>query len=443
MFLFRSTHSVLISIFVISTFLLNGENNTFPESENIEIHFPQIIQIVSGLERNSPSLRKNIENIEEALSNRMIADSAQGITANLNVSTHSIHENRPGQDYYQRYRTVGSIYVKKPFFYWGALNAKSRIAELSENIALNNTIYSKSNLILHVKSEFLNLALLAFEVNLAQKIYKLRLRNVESFRQRNNLGLVTELQVDDAIINKLEQSIQLSELERILQNRKSNFIHDTGYKKGLDLNMSESFKKFYLNDEIGQIIPSLISSMSSNEIEQIKIQIETEDQNIIIAKSANKPKLNLVGGFFQDQIDLPENTNSVRRNNFLIGIEANWNLWDSYLGNGQKSLAMSRKRKFEIELNNKVKKLNIEIKNLQSQLITHSSRIKLYRRLVNSAKYRLEKSQIELEAKRITPTNHFEAEINVSNANLNLIRTVFTYMQLKLQYEQLLNFPKS
>ena len=62
-----------------------------------------------------------------------------------------------GGNYYQGYRTVGSLYIKKPFFHWGALNAKSRIAELSEKRTQQNIRHSDSDLFMHVKSEYLNL----------------------------------------------------------------------------------------------------------------------------------------------------------------------------------------------------------------------------------------------------------------------------------------------
>ena len=49
-------------------------------------------------------------------------------------------------------------------------------------------------------------------------------------------------------------------------------------------------------------------------------------------------------------------------------VEANWNVWDASLSNGQKALAMANKRKFDIELASKIKKLRIEVENLRKQL---------------------------------------------------------------------------
>ena len=443
MSLFRFVNFVLVIGYLFFAISTKAKINSFDDKENIEVYFPQLSEIIRGMDDNSPMLKINNERVKEGSFNKMIADSAQGFTADLNINTYSIYENRPGGDYYQSYKTIGSIYVRKPFFQWGAIKAKNRIAELSENQNFKDSGNTKSNLIVHVKSEFLNMVLLSFELNLAKKILQLRDQNAENTRKRNELGLVTELNVNEAGIKKLEQSIQVSELERIFQSRNSNFVYDTGYNKKLDLNISADFKNFYLAHEIGLKIPLLVGLPSSNEIEQLKIQIETQDQQIIVANSGKKPKLSMVSAFFQDQIDLVDSPGSVRRNNFLIGIEANWNLWDSHLSKGKKSLAFAKKRKLEIELETKTRKLKLEVKDYQKQLVNISNQIKLSRKLVNSAKNRLEKSQIELNAKRITSINHFESEISLSNANLNLVRTIFHYMQIKLQYEKIINYSKS
>ena len=276
-----------------------------------------------------------------------------------------------------------------------------------------------------------------------QKTLELRIKNEEDIRQKKELGLATDLNVADANIQKLEQSVKVSELERIIQNRTSNFIFDTSYKETLDLNIPDKFKAAYLNNEITEKIPILISSLSSYEIDQLKIQIQTENNKIIVAESGKKPKLKMVGGFFQDQIDLADSPDPVRRNNFLIGIEANWNVWDASLSNGQKALAMANKEKFDIELASKIKKLRIEVENLRKQLFNLLSQIKLSRMLVETASKRFQKSQVELKANRITTTKNFESEISLNNSNLHLVRTVFTYIQVKLLYERIINYPKS
>ena len=307
--------SAVYTIALINS-LLADNNDSFLSTDKIEDFFPQLKEIIAGMNQDSLIWSKYKENNLIAAYNKQIADSVRGVKASLNISAHSIHEKRSEQSYYHRYQTVSSFYIKKPLFEWGALNANSRIAELSEKLSLQSTEYSKSLVMVQIKSEFLNLVLLNFELNLARKTLELRIKNEEDIRQRKELGLATDLNVADANIQKLEQSVKVSELERIIQNRTSNFIFDTSYKEILDLNIPDKFKAAYLNNEITEKIPILISSLSSYEIDQLKIQIQTENNKIIVAESGKKPKLKMVGGFFQDQIDLADSPDPVRRNNF-------------------------------------------------------------------------------------------------------------------------------
>ena len=41
------------------------------------------------------------------------------------------------------------------------------------------------------------------------------------------------------------------------------------------------------------------------------------------------PRSISLAGFFQDQVPLANNEDSFRRNNFLVGLEVNWAIWDS------------------------------------------------------------------------------------------------------------------
>jgi len=91
----------------------------FHSEEDIETYFPVLKVIFQSLDDNAPLISESKQLGKVANSNKMVAESAKGLSVNLNVSGYSIHENRPGQAYDQSYRTVGSIYVKKPVYHWG------------------------------------------------------------------------------------------------------------------------------------------------------------------------------------------------------------------------------------------------------------------------------------------------------------------------------------
>ena len=414
----------------------------FHSEEDIETYFPVLKVIFQSLDDNAPLISESKQLGKVANSNKMVAESAKGLSVNLNVSGYSIHENRPGQAYDQSYRTVGSIYVKKPIYHWGGLKAKSRIAELSAEYGVKKTNAIKSNLISQIKSEFMELVLLNFQLKLAKDALSLSEQNEEDLIKRKELGFATELMVSQATIEKLEQSIKIAEFNRLLISKKAYFKHDTGYYNEIVIDIPEKFESFYNKHEFGKRIPQLVGSISSENLEELKSQISIEKENVKIADSNLKPKVNLVGGFYQDQIDLPNKADSVRRNNLLIGVEANWALWDSSYTKGMKSLALAKKRQFEIQLESNTKRLRLEMNSLQAEMFNLAKQIDIARQLVSTANNRFEKSQLEFDINQITYGSYFSSKLDLSKARLSLIQTVFSYFQVKEKYEFHLQYPK-
>ena len=405
----------------------------------LSLYFPQLNEITDSID-NAPLIKETKQFVEESKSNRLIADSAQGISVNFNVSGQSIHENRPGQTYTQTYRTVGSIFAKKPLYHWGTLNAQSRIAELTESYAIQKTASVRSNVLNEVKAEFMNLLLLKKRLLLGNESLKFSEKLEKELSKRKEVGLGTELEVTVATISKLEHSIKIAQIKRTLDNKKTFFKYNTGYSKELDLSIPQEFLIFCENHSFRNNFPQVLGSHSSGDIEELKTLIKTEKENSYIAKHSQKPKINLVGGFYQDQIDLPDNPNSVRRNNFLVGIEANWNLWDSSRSKGQRELALARKRKFEIQLESSVRRLRSEITDLQSQLRSITDQINLSRKLLLATKSQYGKSKIEFEQNQITSKDLLTSKINLIDAELGLTESVLTYFKIKLQYETHIQF---
>ena len=408
----------------------------------LSFYFPQLTEITEGIEKNAPLIKETKQYIEESKSNRLITDSSKGLSVNFNVSGQSIHENRPGQSYSQTSRAVGSIFVKKPLYHWGILNSKSRIAELTESYAIQKTDSVRSNLLNDIKAEFMNLLLLKKRLVLENESLKFSEQLEKELYKRKEIGLGTELEVTAATISKLEHSIKISQIKRSLDNKKTVFKHDTGYDKELDLSIPKGFLQFCENHSFSNNFPQVIGSHSSGDIEELKTLIKTEKENSFIATNSQKPKINLVGGFYQDQIDSPDNPDSVRRNNFLVGIEANWNLWDSSRSKGEKQLALARKRKFEIQLESSVRKLRSEITNLQSQLRSIIDQINLSRKLLLATKSQYGKSKIEFEQNQVTSKDLLTSKINLIDAELGLTESVLTYFKIKLKYETHTQFQK-
>ncbi len=149
------TYSPFWSLLQVLSFFLVADTRG-----NVEDHFHELGEILNNVEESSPILLEKNYLIQERLGLQMIAESAKGMSLSINLSTQSIHEDRPDQSFYHRYRSFGSIYARKPLFHWGALDAQSKIAIKNTNISKLTYNEAISNVISQSRRSYLDSMLL-------------------------------------------------------------------------------------------------------------------------------------------------------------------------------------------------------------------------------------------------------------------------------------------
>jgi len=412
----------------------NGTHTSY--TETAEAFFPALRAVLEGVDAQAPLLLEEREKVNEATANRMVADSKRGFRLSLGLNGHSLYEDRPNAGYYQQYRFLASAYVRKPLYHWGALRAGSRVAELSESSSSASFSDFRRNFADRIRVDYLGLVLSTYEIELTRRSMELAESNLDGMKERMRLGLVTELSVSEAKIIVLQQRINLAEMKRKLARNTRMFMEESGSSGVLDLSISADFRDFAKTHQFGINLPILASSSTSTALKNIDTAIETENQRIIIAESGLRPKLNLIGGFHQDKIDLPDSRSSVDRNNFLIGVEANWALFDASQSRGEKRAAMARKRRYEIQLERETRLLQLEVRSLREYLVTRAQTIDSSRQLLGASEDRFEKSRIEFDRNRITPDAFFSSRLALDQSLLSLIQTVVDYLNVRVQFNR-------
>ena len=171
----------------------------------------------------------------------------------------------------------------------------------------------------------------------------------------------------------------------------------------------------------------------------MRAQLSIESENVRIAEAELKPKINFMTAYYQDQIDLANIGQSIDRNNFVAGIEANWALWDSHQSKSKKEAALARKSKADHLINLKIRELNDYGDSLRKELLSLMDRIELSRKLLTLSEKRLEKGRIELNLNRINRSQHFSLVLALNEAKLMNLEVVSRYLILMDQYDLLVN----
>jgi outer membrane protein len=426
---------------LIGTVSLAVESNQSADySDKPESFFPELSKVLAKLNEDAPFLLEQRELISQAHSERIITDSSKGFKVGINAQAHSLHEDRPTQGFYHRYRTTVSIHLKKPLYHWGALDSASRISQLSEESSKTRYSALQRSYRSKIRSDFLELMILDYEQDLAKESLALARENEQDLIKRRDLGKVPDLTVYESTLARLKQSVKLSDLQRKFNYQARVFQMETGYSGKLTFAKTSEFTDFCEKHSFSGSAPVLISQLSSPELAYLKNEIEMERNKIKIANADLKPKLNLIGALYQDQVDMANSRETLKRNNFLVGIEAQWAIWDSSRSKGKKEAARSRQRMNEISLERSAKALRLMVEDLLNQISSLGEEIDANRQLVKVAGNRYEKSILEFQQNRITPTLHFEARLTLDQSKLDLAKTVSQYLQARDLYDERTTF---
>jgi outer membrane protein TolC len=404
------------------------------EDERPESYFVDLNQTLGELELKSPVLLGHEYDFKIAEMDQLVARSDQGLKFGVTVYGQSIHEDRPSESFYHRYRALNQVYLKKPIFHWGALEAQEEIAKLNKDRSWQSLSFKKSTLKSEVRAVFLELVVLKFRIKLAGSQIELAKENVNTAKERFRLGRGTQLEIDEAKAELISREISLSETKSSLQRKHSYFTSISGNNEELSLEIPDRFKSFCLTHEMQSNLPIQVGSLSSGEVEDLKLQSKIQDQAVLIANAALKPKINLTSAYFQDQIDIAESGKNLDRNNLIVGLEAHWEIWDSGKSKAQKKSAILRKSKINESIILKQKQVRSHVNTMLEELDSLAERIALGRKLIEVAQSRFDKSKLELNLNRIAPMSHFGTTVSLDKALLNNLEITCRYLVLLDQY---------
>ena len=183
------------------------------------------------------------------------------------------------------------------------------------------------------------------------------------------------------------------------------------------------------------IFRNWIGGWSSFNLQKRKKEAEIEAKKIVIAESSLKPKINLVAGVYQDQVPLANIQDNFIRNNVLVGLEVNWDLWDSSKSKGEKLRALAVKRRLEMTLERETRAFRLELENTRLQLSSLSKRIEISKELVSVAENRLQISEIEYASNRMSISQLTDARIALDQARIGRLQSICDYIKIRNRYE--------
>jgi outer membrane protein TolC len=405
--------------------------------ETPESHFPDLAKIVKALPTTSPQVLEHDLVLEEYRAKARSVSSIKGTKVGIAVSGYSIYEDRPNADYDQRWKAFSRLNFSKPLYHWGALEDDIEIAKImSQNSSGEASIFQR-NAISRTRSSYLHLVASSLRKKLAQERLKLATKLFESSKEKKRLGMIDEIVVQDLENQLLSSQMEFREIEINLNYELSSFVEFTGYTEPINLDASDQFFNFCLTHQFSSSEPVLIQSSTSAESEKLDNLIKIEELKIGIAEKSLLPKFNLSGAYFQDQVDLADSSQPLDRNNILVGLEANWEIWDSHKSKSDKDAAIARKKKLELAKQRLMRERGLELKFLNNQLSLSRQKIVLSQKQYAIAKRKLSKSLIEFEQNKISSLENFQSHLEADEARLENLDSVCSYFILLDKFDSM------
>jgi len=405
--------------------------------ETPEAHFPDLAKIIDGLPTTSSQVLEQDLVLDEYRAYARSASSIKGTKLGVSVSGYSIHEDRPNADYDQRYKAFSRLTISKPLYHWGALEDDIEISKiLAQNSSGDASIFQR-NAISKTRFSYLNLVANSLKKNLAEERLKLATKLYESSKEKKRLGMIDEIVVQDLEHQMLLSKMEFQEVEINLNYELSSFVEFTGYKEPINLDASDQFFNFCLTHQFSSSEPILIQSGTSAESENLDNLIKIEELKIGIAEKSLLPKINFSAAYFQDQVDLADSSQTLDRNNILVGLEANWEIWDSHKSKSDKEAAIARKKKLVLAMQRLSRERGLELEFLNNQLSLSRQKILLSQKQYEIAKRRLGKSLIEFEQNKISSLENFQFHLEADEARLENLDSVCSYFILLDKFDSM------
>jgi len=347
---------------------------------------------------------------------------------------HPSPEGGGGGSFDHRYRFLASAHAKRPLYDWGALEAESRIAELGVLESRSSLVEIRRQVATHTRNSYLELVLSGYALELAKDSLTLAKENESTAKRKRDLGFLTEVDLAETKIASLRQGIRIFELERDRRAAKQMFAHETGAKEPLGFEVPDNFRSFV--SKFVQDRPRVPESgtLHSGLLESLDHAIAVENEKVIVAEAIRKPRVNLVGSIFQDQVDALDSSRTQDRTNLVLGLQVQWDVFDGRESEGRKSEALSRKRRLEMQKTYEKKNLTLYRNKLRADLETRAELVQSRQELAAISSEKFEKSRIELDQNRITMEDFFAYRLEMDQSRLDLMRAVVDYISLLGEY---------
>ncbi|MCC5835403.1 MAG: TolC family protein [Opitutales bacterium] len=401
-----------------------------------EDHLPELAEILSraGDMPRGQSLEQAADEVE---AQRIIGRSHR--LPRVHASTEGVIRYEVREDIEDRFRFVARshVHATQPIWHWGSLEQREAIHGLYGRLIELEAWERSQGFLTELREHWLYWFMTrAYHDSTLKQIERIehRIETEERLLERGESSeerlLDLQLELAELSDEKLRQEADLGGYERRFAAWLGGTVEGPPLESTRDTLLALEFsdRRSPQNEFWPEAHP---------QHERKEWQLEQQQRELAIAQKATWPKLDIVGGVSQDELEALDRAGSVLRWNAYVGLRVDWPIFDGRRSKGEQLRLRSQIRRtrdelerVEADLEQTRERLQAEVELHQRQVQTRQLRLRLAERRLDLAK------SAELDV-TVSADERFTREAEVSNQRLRILESTVAYLINRMHLTQL------
>jgi len=319
-----------------------------------------------------------------------------------------------------------SISLQQPLFTWGKLINNYKQAKLNLQAAEQGVESAKQKLDLEVTRAFYGVILAREFVNVSKKAVNQVEKHLETAKDLFETGVATNFDVLRAKVQLANMRSQFIKAQNSLRLAKEGFKITLGLEPQVEINVDGKLE--YNPKELN--LDELIELAMENrpDLKQLKLQEESGEKIVSIAKAGNKPNLVFMSNYEANfSTNHEEGIDRDWKNSWNVTLALNIPIFDGFATRAQVKQAKSGLNQIQLGKAQLEDGIHLEVKSAYLAFQEAQALLDAQKETVDQAEESLRIANIQHENGMITTVELTDTELALTQARMNRLQALYDY----------------
>ena len=355
-----------------------------------EVLFPSLAHLIENIDLEQEDLALEVAHCEED-----IVHSQRGLRIEGHVSAEHAYlireDDIPNEN---NNPLLGGFTAKQPLYHWGALSAETKRAKLhTKKVQLHRHLVHKETL-QKIRESYLDLLLIHIKGNNEEKRQKSRKELLQKEQERHERGHLSREALELLKLDVLQGEIEVRSHQLTVKQKRHELSSLTGLLFLEELPIT--VPPIELSSSEIKTLRELFEreSFADDALEAFEIEKKREKKFQVILRAQTLPKINLIAGVRQTQIQSPESATVANCTVLHAGICVHWNIFDHFETRSRLRKSSATLRQIERAKREKYENLSFERKHRLEELFLVLEHLNLQEKRLEQAAQSLHEQEV-------------------------------------------------